>query len=302
MEQGRDHRDGREPPSDQSARPPVPVPVEHAELVREEVLVATFVARAAHAEDPVATARTAFTQNLAAVRTGPKGAHPLKQQVAIQRALWLASTYDKAKVRKGKVTEETQTEGTFSIEGLAYAYRLPKKYDPAENAYPLILAIPDEGERPADHIRTYWSGREFRDGAILVSPAMPEVQAEWAAVMVKGRPGGLCHVLSALRIAQDRFAVDFERIYVSGHGKSVPAAAAAGNYSPQRFAGIIGRAGDIGELGPDNFQNLATYFAGSGDQAKAFQKAAKQLGFSNCTLDSTGGEAQIWTWIEGHKR
>ena len=85
-------------------------------------------------------------------------------------------------------------------------------------------------------------------------------------------------MLTSLRVAAERFAVDEDRVFVAGTGKGVPAAVAAGHTSPQRFAGVIGWAGDAGELGPENFLNLPTLFAGGAAKARAFRDKAVELG------------------------
>ncbi|MCZ6596035.1 MAG: hypothetical protein O7B99_00185 [Planctomycetota bacterium] len=230
-----------------------------------------------------------------------EGEAPLRAHADLGRALWLSRAYDGMEVRRGKVTGDVFTQGSFE-DGLKYAYRVPRDYDPNGRGLPLILAIPDADERPAEHLRSHWTSRDILDGAILVSPQMPADRAEWDRVMVDGRPGGLCHVLTALRLAGERFAVDFDRVFVAGRGKGVPAAIAAGNYGPQLFAGVIGRGGDAGDQGPENFGNLPTYLMGGGAKATAFQETARRAGFDNCFLDPTGSEKDVWQWMLAHPR
>ncbi len=229
------------------------------------------------------------------------GGDPLQYPAELGRALWLSRGHQETKERGGKVQSASFAHGSFSGAGMGYAYRLPREYD-ASRAYPLILAIPGIGEEPAEHIRVHWTLREIQDQVILVCPAMPAHQEDWERVMVKGRPGGLSHVLTGLRVAAERFAVDFERVFVAGYGKAVPAAVAAGNYSPQRFAGIIGQAGDAGGLRPDNFSNLPTYFAGGAAEARAFGAAAKEAGHDNSLFQADGKEQDIWIWMQAHPR
>jgi len=228
--------------------------------------------------------------------------NPLQSPLDLGRAVWLSQTLSEEKRARGKITTETFERGSFETGGMQYAYRLPKNYDPGEHAYPLILAIPDEGELPTEHIQRNWTLKAVKDGAILVCPQMPTATAEWDQVMVKGRPGGLSHVLTALRLATDRFSIDSNRIYVCGRGKGVPAAMAAGNYSPQRFAGVVGRAGDKGELGPANFSNLPTLFTGAGARAQAFHEASAKTNANNCRVDPDGKEQDVWDWIVAHPR
>ena len=249
----------------------------------------------------VAQARSELASALEELGEKTGGEHPLEHASDLGRALWLSRDYDEAKPRAGAVVSDVFQLG-FDGAGTRFSYRLPEDYDPGRGAYPLIVAIPDEGQGPAEHIRSSWTLRDILDRAILVCPAMPDDQQEWARVTVNGRPGGLSHVLTVLRIAGERFAVDFDRVYVAGRGKGVPAAVAAGNYSPQRFAGVLGRAGDAGDLGPDNFGNLPTYFAGAGAKAAAFQTAAREAGFDNCQLQPAGKERDVWNWILDHPR
>ncbi|MCP3915759.1 MAG: hypothetical protein GY711_09405 [bacterium] len=249
----------------------------------------------------VEAAHTVLIKELGALQKKLEGRDPLGQVADLGRAVWLARGYGDVKLRKGKVTTETFAHPGIE-DGLEYAYRIPKSYDADKACYPVLLVIPDEDETPAEHLRTHWSSREIRDGVIVLCPGMPADKEEWDRVVVDGKPGGLSHLLTGLRIASERFAVDFDRVFVAGRGKGVPAALAAGNYSPQRFAGIIGRAGDAGELAPDNFGNLPTYFAGGGARATAFRDATVSAGFENCTVEPGGDETSIWRWMQKHPR
>jgi hypothetical protein len=224
-----------------------------------------------------------------------RGGDPL--QHAADLGVVLRSTRPVASERGGKVQTEVFTQGRFAGAGLSYAYRLPREYD-ASSSYPLILAIPAEGEPPADHIRANWTDKDVQDQVIVLCPAMPAQSETWEHVIVKGRPGGLCHVLTGLRIATERFAVDFERVYVAGLGKGVPAAIAAGNYSPHRFAGIIGRAGEPGTVKPDNFSNLPIFFAGGTQKARAFAEACH----ANSQFRHDGNEQEILRWMRDNPR
>ncbi|MBK8181326.1 MAG: hypothetical protein IPK67_21080 [Planctomycetes bacterium] len=253
-------------------------------------------------------AKAEVTKSLVTLRTIPgedgsvAGIDPLASTLDIQRALGLGRDLSKVAVQKGKVAQEVYTNCNLEGTGLSYAYSLPKDYDPQARGYPLLLAIPDENETPAEHLRAHWTAREILDQAILVAVQMPKNQAEWVRVSVNGRPGGLSYVMTGLRMATERFALDYDRIYVVGRGKGVQAALAAGDYSPHRFAGILGRAGDASELGPQNFQNLPTYFVGGGARVAAFQEAARAMGHDNCTVERAGGDKELWTWITKHPR
>ncbi len=237
-----------------------------------------------------------------ALRRASDGLDPLRQPLDLQRVLALSNDLSKVVVNKGKVSQDLFKDCSLDGAGLAYAYQLPRDYDPLQKVYPLILAIPDENEAPAEHIRAQWISREVQEGAILVAVQMPKNQGEWARVTVNGRAGGLSYVLTGLRMASERFAIDSDRIYVVGRGKGVPVAIAAGNYSPHRFAAILGRAGDAGEIGPENFRNLPTWFAGAGARATKFQEEARAREYDNCVLVQSGSETDLWSWIQKHTR
>ena len=239
-------------------------------------------------------ARSALAMSLAELAKA-RGGDPLQYAAELGRVLWSTRAY--AGERGGKVQTDVFTQGSFAGAGLKYAYRLPRDYDPS-SSYPLILSVPAEGEQPADHIRANWIDKDVQDQVILLCPAMPAKSETWEHVIVNGRPGGLCHVLTGLRIAVERFAVDFDRVYVAGQGKGVPAAIAAGNYSPHRFAGIIGRAGDPGTVKPDNFSNLPIFFASGGQQARAFAEACHP----NSQFRLDGNEHEILKWMRENPR
>lgn len=257
-----------------------------------EALAAYFAARA-KGQDGIDDARAAVESALK--QTFPDR-DPLSQVADLERAVQLARARTLGSVRTGKVTDAVHAEGAFARAPLEYTYRVPRDYD-EKRTYPLILAIPDEGETPPDHLRDFWSSQLVKENAIVVVVAMPEDPDDWHQVMVNALPGGLCHVLTATRIAVENFAVDPDRIFVAGRGAGVAAALHAGNTTPQRFAGIVGLTGDAAELAPDNFGNLPVYLAGGGARATAFVEAATGMGFEHCVLRPLGGELDAWRWM-----
>jgi hypothetical protein len=263
-------------------------------------LSAYFEARAA--DEGVDEAEKRVAEAMAALAGKEPSGEFLRRSADLGRAVWLARGYEKKDVKKGKVTSETLKRGAFGGKGLEYAYRVPKDYDPRHKAYPLLLALPDAGEAPAEHLRTHWIHGELLERVVLLSPALPADAKDWEQVAVKGRPAGLTHVLTTLDLALETFALDFERIYVAGRGASVPAALEAGNFAPQRFAGVIGRAGDAKELAPDNFTNLPVLFLQAGEKADAFRHALKALGVDNCRMETADDEATAWGWMQEHPR
>ncbi|MFN0006347.1 MAG: hypothetical protein ACKVXR_00440 [Planctomycetota bacterium] len=275
--------------------------VNSATAQNDESITKLASALAAHAQAREAgrgsEAARAELEKLTKERTGW---NPLRDSQTLGRAWQLAR--GSAVERPDKIITEVVEPGSFGGAGLALTYRLPKGYAPAKTRYPLILAIPDFDEEPAAHLLAQWKLPAILDGAILVSPAMPSRREDWARVAVNGRPGGLAHVLTAVRVASERFAVDFERIYVVGRGKGVPAALAAGNTTPQRFAGVVGRAGVAGELGPENFVTLPILLLGSGASGSELERKAKALGIDTVTLLAEGGEKELWSWMQENAR
>jgi len=248
--------------------------------------------------------RAELFQSLSELSVDAASGHPLKQTELLGRAVWLSRALvddEPPRIRPEKILEGELESRDSSGGAIKVAYRLPKDYDP-QQSYPLIVAIPDVDERPPEHLRSYWTSTEARTGAIVVCPEMPRERDEWSRVMVAGRRGGLCHVLGALRFATEHFAVDHDRVYVAGRGKGVPAAVATGNYSPQRFAGIVGRSGDPGEIGPENFHGLPTYFASGGSRASSFRDTLRAAGIENCEQVPGAVEEDIWRWIDAHPR
>lgn len=224
------------------------------------------------------------------------GEPPLSDAAILER-LWWSSTERDDRVRAGKVLTETLRSGSFAAEGLEVVFRVPREYDPDERAYPLFVTIPEPDETPAEHLRTHWIPKGLSERVVLVCPTMPEDATAWSRVMIDGRPGGLCHVLMALRFATERFAIDFDRIFVAGRGRAVPVALATGDHAPQRFAGVLGWAGDPGDVGATNFRNLPTLIAGGGPKAKAFAQAVESAGWGNCRLETALGDDELDAWL-----
>ena len=213
-------------------------------------------------------------------------------------AIWLGYDYAKKRVRKGKVqnAEFVRAPRFPEDEPLEYAVWTPSKYNARSGpGYAFILTVPDSDVKPSDHLVEQWTDGTVRDGAILAAPQMPEDPDTWETA-------GVANVMFLYGEITKNYAVDFDRIYLAGRGRGVQTALAIGESFPDRFAGVIGRAGDPGDTAAGNFRNLATYFAGGGGKATAFSKQIEELGYGNCSLDPSGGEEDIWNWILAHPR
>lgn len=228
-----------------------------------------------------------------------KGADPLASPADLGLALWSSYDYAKSRAPKGKVdTIEADAIGTE----FEYAVWAPSKYSARNGPYPLVLCIPDQGESPKQHLTERWAAAEFRDNAILAAPPMPEDPALWGVAGDRTKPGGVAYVLTALKSVSEAYAIDFDRIYLCGRGAGVAAAVSIAGQFPDRFAGVLGRAGDAGEAAPENFRNLPTYFAGGGGQATALEEKITALGYDNCTIDPEGKDEDLWRWMQENPR
>jgi hypothetical protein len=227
---------------------------------------------------------------------------PLSLPGEMGKAHWAALEYaKKGSVAKGKVDVVTEPAYWEKKDKLTHAVWIPSKYDPRK-AWPLILCVPDLGQKPGDHLTEDWIDPQIRDSAILLAvPTAPSAEA-----LLKPATGseqtGMGNVAAMYFHATRRYAVDFDRVYIAGRGAGVELALAYGGMFADRFAGIVGRSGDAGHASPENLRNLPTYFAGAGAKAGELADKLKALGYDNATLQPEGKEADIWTWMQSHPR
>ncbi len=230
---------------------------------------------------------------------------PLAFPADLSRSIWHSFQYSKARgAKKGKV--ETYPVDPFRTGANEknlphFAVWTPAKYN-AKESYALVLAIPDAGEDVEKHITEQWTLGDIRDGAILAAVPMPESADKWTEIGDRDEPGGVALTLSVFNEIKDQYAIDFDRVYLAGRGAGVAAAVQLGSMFPDRFAGVIGRSGDVGETGADNFHNLPTYFAGGGSRATTFAESCKADGADNCTLQPEGKEEDVWAWMQANAR
>ena len=230
-----------------------------------------------------------------------KDKDPLALTSDLGKSFWQSLNYETAKgVRKGKVGEVKFSDAAKGLE-FTYATWVPTKYEP-KKAYPLILCIPDKGERPSEHLTEKWISQDIRDNAVLAAVPMPEDPAMWSEAGTQGKWGGAAYLLTVFRDTSATYATDFDRVYIAGRGVGVATAMSIASRNPDRFAGIIGRSGDPTELPAENFKNLPTLFAGAGGGATAFAEKCTKLGYENCTIKPEGTEADVWSWVKDHPR
>jgi hypothetical protein len=235
-----------------------------------------------------------------------------KEGAELQAALALTADLGRAvaysreynNVAGGKASNEVIDSGNKSKDNTApkqeYALWVPKTYKPTTPT-PLILCVPgvDGGKatRPSEFLQKYWIENDVRDKALFAVVGMPDATATWAQL-----DGGIGAVMLSLFDVTSRFNVDRDRVYLLGRGEGVAVAVALGSMYPQRFAAIVGTAGDAGKTDPANFQNLPTYFQGAGGDATAFEAKNKELGYNNCTLNAAAAVPDMWSWMQSHPR
>jgi len=224
----------------------------------------------------------------------------------LSKALHLSADYKLAGLKPGAVA--TNVVNAKQSNELSYAVWVPKAYKPGEGAgFPLILCLPGakDGKTLAGDafLVDNWTDAGLREKVLIAAVNLPADAASWTeAQTADGKPGGIAAVMMSLRDLRSKYAIDFDRVYLSGRESGVAAALSLGSKFPQVFAGVIGRSGDAGEIPADNFRNLPTFFAGGGAQSAAFEEQTKKLGYNNCTLKADGNDADALAWIDANPR
>jgi hypothetical protein len=230
-----------------------------------------------------------------------KGKDPLFATSDLAASLWHAKEYDRKKVTKGKVDTRTVENPPFGYD-IEYCVWAPSKYRAKSGPYPLVLCLPDAGQRPFDHLTEDWVSGDLRAAVVLAAISMPEDVSAWTEVGGSGSPGGYANLMMTFKEVTERYAVDFDKIFIAGKGAGVAAALELAQFAPDRFAGVIGFAGDAGDTGHENFRNLPVYFAGGGQKASAFSDAMAEAGFAEAVVNPGGNEDDIFAWISATAR
>lgn len=289
-----------------AATPPPEEVLKSAEIDSLGKLIAEY-RKAAEETKGVDKATEKFIDELEKLKKRVKR-EPLALPADLGRALWESFDYDKraGALKKGSIAEMKFLRSKEDAKSeLKYALWVPAKYDP-KKAYPLILTIPDKGKKPTDHILENWTDSNVRDGAVVCAITMPagDDTASWIEFSSgREKEGGLSNVLGTFFEVSKNVAIDFDRVYVCGHGEGVRPAIALAARFPDRFAGAVGRSGDpVDGIGVETFKNLPTFFAGAGQSATSFSEKIAVLKYDNCTVKADGKEADAWAWMQDHPR
>lgn len=129
----------------------------------------------------------------------------------------------------------------------AYWVSLPLEYHPTHN-YPLIVALHSERGTPQQELQGFWGGTEDKPGQsqrygyIVIAPEyVTKEDTKGYDYAAKSHQA----VIDSIRDARRRFAVDSDRVYLSGHGMGGDAAWDIGLSHPDLFAGVIPISGAI---------------------------------------------------------
>ncbi|MCY2961044.1 MAG: hypothetical protein NTY35_12845 [Planctomycetota bacterium] len=227
---------------------------------------------------------------------------PLSLPGEMGKVLWSSFDYDKKpSAAKGKVDAATEDAYWDKKTKFNFAVWVPAKYD-TKKSYPLILCIPDVGEKPTDHLTEHWIDPQIREAAILIAVPTPADAKELLEGITQAKETGMGNVGFLYSRAIRNYAVDFDRVYLAGRGRGVELALAYGAVFPDRFAGVIGRSGDAGTVVAENLRNLPSFFAGAGGKATELADKLKALGYDNATIQAEGKESDVWSWMQSHAR
>lgn len=227
---------------------------------------------------------------------------PLSSVADLGASLWYSNNYDRKKVTKGKVQTVTVDTGPpFNYE-LEYCVWAPSSYKASAGPYPLVLCIPDAGQRSFDHLTEDWALGSLRDEVIVAVISMPEDLSAWGEIGSAGSPGGLANLFTVFKEMTRNYAVDFDKVFVAGKGAGVAAALELAQFFPDRFAGVIGRTGDAGDTSHANYRNLPVLFAGGGLKATAFAESMEADGYAGVLIQPDAREEDVFSWIKATSR
>jgi pimeloyl-ACP methyl ester carboxylesterase len=123
---------------------------------------------------------------------------------------------------------------------VSYFVQLPPEYDPLRR-YPMVVSLHAVGMDPEMEI-DWWAGdkperhgQAGRNGYIVIAPAWTVEHQEG----YKGTPREHAVVLACMRDACRRFAVDTDRVFLSGHSSGGDAAWDIGVSHPDLWAGVM---------------------------------------------------------------
>ena len=223
---------------------------------------------------------------------------------------------------------ELTTPGLSGEPDIHYHIQLPPEYDPYLR-YPCVVTLGNAGISALDQMR-WWTGnlnprlevhmgQAGRQGYIVISPQWArEQQRKYESSAVEH---AAC--LHSLRDAIKKFAIDTDRVFLSGHAMGGDAAWDIGLAHPDIWAGIIPIVATCDKYVPHYFTNgrlLPMYFVGgekdgntideNGPQWNKYLASAKVTEFDVTLVDYVGRGREhfqeeifrIFEWMNVHRR
>ena len=185
-----------------------------------------------------------------------------------------------------------QAPGLFTLEvpglegqaGTTCLVQLPSEYDPLRS-YPAVVSLHASWSTPLNQIE-WWAGmpgpdgvrrgQADRHGTIVIAPQW--TRAGQAAYEYSAREHAA--VLNAVRAAVKRFAIDPDRIFLSGHSAGGDAAWDIALAHPDLWAGLVAVAPAAGKYVAHywrNAESLPLYLVGGELDAGTFQRNVMDL-------------------------
>ncbi len=221
-------------------------------------------------------------------------------------------------LQAGVATEITIPK-TATREEMKYHVLLPQEYSPY-HSYPMIVALRPI-ERRCQNELVWWGGTKTiplqsqRRGYIVIAPEyLKEKQAKYEYSAIEHTK-----VLAAIHDAKQRFIVDSDRVFLSGHGIGGDAAADIGMSHPGLFAGVIPICGLLQyytNFYRANVKHVPWYFVGGELDRNTLDQNAKQISWMMrhgydviyCEYIGRGYESyyaeihKLFDWMDTHKR
>jgi pimeloyl-ACP methyl ester carboxylesterase len=179
---------------------------------------------------------------------------------------------------------EFEVPGLEGQEGTTCLVQLPSEYDPLRS-YPAVVSLHASWSTPLNQIE-WWAGmagpdgvrrgQADRHGTIVIAPRW--TRAGQAAYEYSAREHAA--VLNAVRAATKRFAIDTDRIFLSGHSMGGDAAWDIALAHPDLWAGLVAVAPAAGNYVTHywrNAESLPLYLVGGELDAATFQRNTMDL-------------------------
>jgi pimeloyl-ACP methyl ester carboxylesterase len=218
-----------------------------------------------------------------------------------------------------------QTPGLNGDPDITYLVQLPPDYDPFRR-YRVIITLHGAGSTPEQQL-DWWTGaydekmkmrmgQAGRHGYIVIAPYWHQGNAQKYGYTAREHAA----VLFSLRDACRRFAIDTDRVFLSGHSMGGDAAWDIGLAHPDLWAGVIpitATADKYVSLYWENGRQVAFYFVGGemdgnrmAQNARDLDRYLKRPGFDTMIVEYRGRGHEhffdeiirIFDWMNLHRR